>query len=416
MMSGVRQYFQTNIVLCLIFGITSGLPLAAAGGTLQAWMKNLGVDIATIGLFALVGLPYSYKFLWAPIVDHFQLFSVGRRKSWMYASQSGLVLIFIGISYLNPTSNLSLLAAFAVVASFLSATQDIVLDAYRRDILPDSLLGLGSSVFVAGYRIGLLIGGAFSLWITQFASWNQIYLMFSCFMLLGILATTFAPEPIIIGQRPRTLARSIIEPLKNFLHRAYAMEILLFVLCYKLGDVLAASMSSIFILDIGFTNAQLGMVGKTYGLCSAILGGILGGSFIPRLGINKSLWIFGLIQAIGILAFTLLANNRANHSFLIFSVIIENLTSGMGTAAFLAFLGIICDKRFSATQYALLTSIMSLPRTMLAAGMGIMAKSLGWPMYFIFCATMAIPGLLLLIRVNKWETEIIHQNSSDSTI
>ncbi len=404
-MSKLSVYLHPAILLSFLFGISSGLPLVAAGGTLQAWMKNVNVDIRSIGLFALVGLPYSYKFLWAPIVDRYDLFNIGRRKSWMYLTQSLLIILLLLVGQIDPASQIFTLSVIAATISFVSATQDIVLDAYRRDILPDSLLGLGSSVFVAGYRVGLLLGGAFSLWMTQFTSWQNIYVMMAGVILLGVLATVVSVEPEHSSNRPRTLIQSVIEPLKEFFKRTHAFEVLLFVLLYKLGDVLAAAMSSIFILDIGFTNAQLGMVGKTYGLVSAIIGGIIGGALIPRIGLLKSLIYFGIIQALGILSFAWLAKSGADYWILVISVVIENLTSGLGTAAFLAFLGSLCDRRFSATQYALLTSIMSLPRTFLSAGMGFVAKDLGWYWYFIFCAVMAIPGMLLLLRARVWQIE-----------
>ena len=404
-MSKLSIYLHPAILLSFLFGISSGLPLVAAGGTLQAWMKNVNVDIRSIGLFALVGLPYSYKFLWAPIVDRYDLFNIGRRKSWMYLTQSLLIILLLLVGQIDPSSQIFALSVIAATISFVSATQDIVLDAYRRDILPDSLLGLGSSVFVAGYRVGLLLGGAFALWMTQFTSWQNIYVMMAGVILLGVLATVVSVEPEHSNNRPRTLMQSVIEPLKEFFKRSHAFEVLLFVLLYKLGDVLAAAMSSIFILDIGFTNAQLGMVGKTYGLVSAIVGGIIGGALIPRIGLLKSLIYFGIIQGIGILSFAWLAQSGTNYWILVISVVIENMTSGLGTAAFLAFLGSLCDRRFSATQYALLTSIMSLPRTFLSAGMGYVAKDLGWYWYFIFCAVMAVPGMLLLLRAKVWQIE-----------
>jgi PAT family beta-lactamase induction signal transducer AmpG len=408
-----KRFLNIDIILCLLFGISSGLPLVAAGGTLQAWMKQENIDLTKIGLFALASTPYSLKFLWAPLVDRYDLFGIGRRKSWIYLSQATLIILLLIVGQLNPNTNLLLFSSVAFLIAFASATQDIVLDGYRRDILPDSLLGLGSAVFVTGYRIGLLVGGAFSLWMTQFTDWQNIYVMMAGVMLLGVLATTVSEEPVIERNAPRTLLHSFIEPLSDFIKRAYALEVLLFILLYKIGDVFAAAMSSIFILDLGFTAAQLGTVGKTYGLVAAILGGIFGGSLIPKFGLVKSLKIFGVIQAIGILAFAWLAHVGQNYFVLIFSVVVENATSGMGTAAFLAFLGQICDKRFSATQYAVLTSVMSLPRTFLSSGMGALAKQLGWYWYFIFCFITAIPGLVLLFRANLWLDSHKFSNSQE---
>jgi PAT family beta-lactamase induction signal transducer AmpG len=323
----------------------------------------------------------------------------------MYLSQSLLVILFLIIASLSPSTHLYLISLVAFAASFISATQDIVLDAYRRDILSDEELGLGASVFVAGYRVGLLLAGAVALWSTQFFTWHQIYIGISAIMVLGVITTFFSKEPAIEHAPPRTLVASVIEPLKDFLKRTHCYEMLLFIMLYKIGDVFAAAMSTPFILDLGFSNAEVGTIGKTYGLLSAIGGGIIGGSLIPRIGLKKSLTYFGIIQAIGILAFAALAAFGKNHYMLIVSVVIENLTSGLGTSAFLAFLGLICNKRYSATQYALLSSVSSMPRTMFSFGTGAVAKSVGWELYFILCALTAIPGLLLLTRYKLWKTE-----------
>ncbi len=270
-----------RLIMSIIFGIGSGLPLVAAGGTLQAWMKNEGLDIKTIGLFSLVGLPYSYKFIWSPFMDRFSVGSFGRRRGWMLLTQTALIALFLILSQLNPRDDLYIVAFLAVIASFFSASQDIVLDAYRRDILKDSELGLGSSLFVAGYRIGLLIGGAFALWFSSFVPWSIVYVFLAAWILVGMLATIISPEPELTEAPPRTLKESVMLPLVQFFKRSHAVQILLFVLCYKLGDTLAAAMSSIFILDIGFSNADLGLIGKTFGLTSAIVGVIIGGSLIP---------------------------------------------------------------------------------------------------------------------------------------
>jgi PAT family beta-lactamase induction signal transducer AmpG len=394
--------FSIPIFICFFLGISSGLPLAAAGGTLQAWMKNQQLDLKTIGFFSLIGIPYSYKFLWAPFVDRYSLPTLGRRKSWMYLSQALLVILFLFIASCSPANDLYLISLLAFATSFISATQDIVLDAYRRDILSDEELGLGASVFVAGYRVGLLLAGAVALWATQFFTWPQIYIGIASIMVIGFATTLISKEPAIEHVPPRTLLSSVVEPLKQFLQRTHCFEILLFILLYKIGDTFAAAMSSIFILDLGFSNAELGTVGKTYGLLAAIGGGLIGGSAIPKLGLKRALLSFGIIQALGILAFSILAYAGKNHLVLIGSVIIENLTSGMGTAAFLAFLGLLCDRRFSATQYALLSSVSSMPRTMFSFGTGVLAEAVGWEWYFGICALTALPGLLLMSRYNRW--------------
>lgn len=390
--------FNSRLFFCFIFGISSGLPLVAAGGTLQAWMKNDGIDIRTIGLFSLAGIPYAYKFLWSPMMDRYSLGSFGRRRGWMLLTQALLILGFLCISYLNPAQHFNLIATAAVCITFVSASQDIVLDAYRRDILLESELGLGSSLFVAGYRIGLLIAGALALWFSSLVPWSVVYLFIASWMAVGFCATIISPEPDPHGTPPQTFLESIKEPLRNFFYRPLALELLLFSLLYKLGDSLAAALSGIFILDIGFSNAELGFIGKTFGLASAILGGIMGGALIPSLGLLRSLFVFGIIQTLGILPFSYLALTGADIKTLAWTISIENLTSGMGTAAFLAFLAHLCDRRYSATQYALLTSVVALPRTLLASSSGFLAHYLGWYSYFIFCSAAALPGLMMLFR------------------
>lgn len=392
-----------RLINCVFFGLSSGLPLLTTGGTLQAWMKNEGIDITTIGLFALVGLPYSYKFLWSPALDRYAPFPMGRRKSWMLISQTILILLLLLISTLSPSKDLMLMSLVALTISFWSATQDIALDAYRREILSDSELGLGSSLFVAGYRIGLLISGALALYMSATLPWSLVYVSMAAWMLIGVLTTILSEEPTIDQAPPRSLWSSIVDPLKNFFQRSYAWEILLFVLLYKIGDALAATMSTPFILDIGFTNKELGLVGKTFGLSSAILGGILGGMLIPKLGLARSLGWFGIIQMISILAFSLLAVVGPLGWALALAISVENLTSGMGTSAFLAFLSKLCDRRYSATQYAILSSIVALPRTLLAAGTGYVAKETGWVIFFVLCTLSAIPALLLLLRAPRWK-------------
>lgn len=392
------------LTLMFLFGASSGLPLSAASGTLAAWMKNDGISVSTIGLFALTGLPYAYKVLWAPFMDRYHFGSLGRRRSWMYLTQVALILSLLAVSFQNPTQTPMALASLAVAISFFSASQDIVLDAYRRDILSSEQLGLGSSLFVAGYRIGLLLSGALALSLSTTIGWHQVYIFLAGCMCLGLVCTLICEEPPeSISSAPKTLHDSIVEPLKDFFSRPYFYEIILFVLLYKLGDTLAAALSGPFILDIGYSNVQLGLVGKTFGLTSAIVGGIIGGAYIPKLGLGRSLAIFGVIQLIGIIPFSILATLPYNIYYLATAVSLENLTSGLGTAAFMTFLAELCNKKFSATQYALLTSIVALPRTLLASGTGFVAEQTGWFLYFILCAASAIPGLILLFRYTIWK-------------
>lgn len=411
-MSSSRTLLNSRLFLSFIFGISSGLPLVAAGGTLQIWMKNAGLDLKTIGLFSLAGLPYSYKFLWSPVMDRYSIGDFGRRRGWMIVTQSLLIVGFIALSRLDPATQLFDVALLALCISFVSASQDIVLDAYRRDILLDEELGLGSSLFVAGYRVGLLLAGALALWFSSYVSWPVVYCFLAAWIAVGLCATIISPEPDSHGTPPRTILESIRDPLQNFFSRRGAYTALLFALLYKLGDTLAAAMSSQCILEMGFTNAELGIVGKTFGLTSAIVGGIIGGTLITRLGLFRSLMLFGVVQMLGILPFSYLAVAPKSTTTLAYVISIENLTSGMGTAAFLAFLAKLCDRRYSATQYALLTSIVALPRTLLASGTGYLALAVGWYTYFIVCTLAAIPGLLLLISGKRWGGAVFNEDAT----
>ncbi|WKZ56205.1 MAG: AmpG family muropeptide MFS transporter [Bdellovibrionota bacterium] len=394
-----------RIAVTLFLGFSSGLPFLAIGSTLQAWFTDAGLDLALIGALALVKIPYNFKFLWAPLIDRYTIPWLGRRRGWMVITQLLLAVLFAALALLNPGQHLALILCLAFLIAFVSATQDIVLDAHRRDSLHDEELGLGSSLFINGYRIGMLLAGAGALFVAQVVSWPAAYLMIGAAMVVGILTTLIAPEPPSSAHAPSTLRQAIVLPLKDFFVRIgvrQALVILLFILLYKLGDSLAATMTTPFILNIGYTKIQLASIAKTFGLAATIAGGLIGGVLMLRLGIAKSLWIFGVLQALSTLGFALLATRGVEPMTLTWVVAFENLASGMGTAAYAAFMASLCDRSFSATQYALLSSFMSIPGTFLAGFSGILAASVGWPIFFVVCTALAVPGMVLLCVIAPW--------------
>lgn len=396
----IQAIFSRRMLVTLFFGFSSGLPLLAIGGTLQAWLKSENVDIETIGLFALTGLPYTLKFLWAPIFDRFTPSSFGRRRSWILITQSFLFLSLFYFGFLNPKLSLNTMALVAVIVAFFSASQDVVLDAHRRDTLEDEELGFGSSLFVNGYRIGMLISGAFALTLSDIVSWNTVYMIISSFMAIGIITTFFAPEPEI-KNKPVSLKEAVIDPLKDLFSSRGFYLILVFILIYKIGDSLAAAMTTPYILEMGYSRTALGTIAKGVGLTATIAGGLLGGLLLFKLSYKHALIIFGVFQSISTLGFLLLNHFETSNLILSLVIAVENLASGVGTAAFVAYMATLTNKKFSATQYALLTSVVSVPRTLFSASTGYMVSYLGWDMFFIVCTLIAIPGLLLISKITK---------------
>ncbi len=397
-----RALFSGRMLVALLMGFSSGLPLLLTGSVLQAWMSDEGLDVATIGLFALVGLPYTLKFVWAPLLDCYTPPLLGRRRGWLLLSQILLALSIAMLGMTEPAFHPLVLAGVALVLTFFSATQDIVVDAYRREALPDNELGLGSSLFVNGYRLGMLLASGGGLILADFVAFSTVYLLMACVMSIGILTTVFAPEPNKAPGSPRGLRSAVVEPFVDFLGRRDALLILLFVLLYKIGDTLASHLTTPFYLDIGFTKTEIGAVVKLFGIWATLGGALIGGLLMVRLGIYRSLWAFGVLQAVSTLGFSVLAGTGAVLPVLAAVVAFENLSAGMGTAAYLAFMARLTDRRFTATQYALLTSLMGIPRVIAASPAGYAQAAMGWSAYFVVCALLAIPGLLLLLRFRAW--------------
>jgi PAT family beta-lactamase induction signal transducer AmpG len=390
-----------RMLISLLMGFACGLPLLLTGSVLQAWMKQEGVDLGTIGLFALVGLPYTLKFLWAPALDRFTPALLGRRRGWLMAAQLALMAALVLLAFSQPAASPMSVAIAALLVTFFSATQDIVVDAYRRESLADEELGLGSSLYVNGYRIGMLLASGGGLILADFIPFQQVYLLMSAFMLVGVFTTLFAPEPAAHEGRPQTLAQAVVLPFVEYFNRSNAIGLLLFILLYKIGDSMANHMTTPFFLDIGFSKSEIGAVVKLFGFWATITGGLLGGIMMLRLGIYRSLWIFGILQGVSTAGFSVLYLLGHSLTGLAAVVAVENLASGMGTAAYVAFMGSLTNKKFTATQYALLSSLMGVPRVIAATPTGYMAEGLGWFWFFLLCALVAIPGMLLLAWLRR---------------
>ncbi len=388
--------FGPKMLVMLLTGFSSGLPLLLTGSTLKFWMREEGLDLTTIGFFGLVGLPYTLKFLWAPFMDRIIPPFGGRRRGWMIITQVVLLLTLASMTFVQPAIHLPAIAALCLLIAFASASQDIVLDAYRREYLTDEELGIGSSIFVNGYRIGLLASGALALVLAEYLSWPTAYFLLGLFMLVGIVATIFAPEPMIEMAPPSTLQEAFVGPFLEFCRRPGWLSILLFILLYKIGDSMASEMLSPFWVDLEVSKPQIAGIVKTFGFAAGIAGGLLAGLVVYRWGIIPSLFIFGLLQMISTAGFAALAVVGNHLPTLTVVIAFENLTGGMGTTAFVAFMASLTDKRFTATQYALLSSFMGIPRVLAGSITGVLATGLGWTGFFIVCTLLAIPGLLLI--------------------
>ena len=398
------------MLVTFFLGISSGIPLLVTGSTLQAWMTDEKVNLAVIGLFSLVGIPYTVKFLWAPFLDRYVPPFLGRRRGWMLISQMLLMLAIGAFYFVKPAASPWTVAILAVFVSFFSASQDVVIDAYRRELLPDEELGLGASMSSNGYRIGMLISGAFALFLADRIPWNYVYLLLAGSLFIGMITAFLGPNPDDQTIPPQSLRKAVIEPFTDYFRRRGAYEILAFIILYKIGDVMAANMTTPFILKIGFSKTDLAVIAKTFGIISLIVGGLGGGILIIRIGLFNALWIFGILQAVSTLFFSALVSVGAYYNILVATVTFENFTSGMGASAFIAFMASLCNKRFTATQYALLSSLMGIPRVIIASPAGYLAERLGWVYFFIFCTLAAIPGLVFLIRYKTWQEGSVSLN------
>lgn len=398
--------FSRRMLVAFLMGFSGGLPLLLTMGVLQAWMKERGLDLTWIGMITLVQIPYTWKFLWAPFLDRFIPPFLGRRRGWLLMSQIALMASIAGLGYSDPVKNPWMMIAAAILVAFFSATQDIVIDAYRREDLPDEELGLGSSMYIYGYRLGMLLASGGGMILADHTSFQRVYLIMSLCLLPGVVTTLLTPEPSINVDLPRSMKEAMINPLIDYFKRSGALWILSFILLYKIGDTMASAISTPFYLEIGFSKTEIGTVVKLFGTAATMIGALLGGLFLLKLGITRGLWVFGVLQALSTACFAILARIGYNISMLAGVIAFENLSSGMGTAAFVAFMASITNKKFTATQYALLTSLMGLPRALASSGTGFMAKNIGWEGFFIGCTLIAIPGLLLLLKFAPWRSRV----------
>jgi MFS transporter, PAT family, beta-lactamase induction signal transducer AmpG len=405
---GLGQVFVSRkMAALLLLGLASGLPLYLIGDTLKAWMTVEKVDLAAIGWFSLASLPYSLKFLWAPFVDRFTLPFLGRRRGWLLLTQIALIIAIALMGFQQPKQALQFLAINAIIIAFISATQDIAGDAYRTDVLTPLEMGAGAAVWILGYRIGLLVAGALAFILADRLPWSSVYLIMAGTMVIGIFATLFAPQPKEISP-PASLVDAVILPFGEFFQRKGVMRgllILLFITLYKLGDALLGNMTTPFLLQTGFTKTDIGAIKLGMGLIATIVGALAGGSILSRIGINRSLWVFGILQAVSNLAYFCLAYLGKNYQAMVLAINIEQFCGGLGTAAFVAFLMSLCNQRFSATQYALLSSLMAVSRDILSAPGGAIAAVTGWSTFFLITIVAAVPGLLLLPVFAPWNSK-----------
>jgi PAT family beta-lactamase induction signal transducer AmpG len=402
------------MAVCVLIGFASGLPLYLLLNLVPAWLRSSGVDLKMIGLFALIQFPYTWKFLWAPLLDRYGLnfLKLGRRRGWMLVTQLGLVGAIGTLGGFDPHSEISTIMLIAALVAVFSATQDIALDAFRRELLSDEELGLGNSVFVNAYRVAGLVPGSLSLIIADHLPWAEVFWITAAFMLPGIVCTFWVREPAGDDLAPRTLKQAVVEPFNEFIHRAgwkSALTVLAFIFCYKLGDSLCTALATPFYLDMGYAKSEIGLVAKNAGLWPAVIGGLLGGLWMVKLGINRALWLFGVVQVVSIFGFAWLAGIGPQAAIgapqlwsLALVIGFEALGVGLGTAAFVAFIARSTNRAYTATQFALFTSLAAVPRTLVNASAGWLVEQLGWYGFFWLCAVLAIPGMLLLFKVAPW--------------
>lgn len=411
--STLRQIFSRNMLICIFTGFTSGLPLYFLINLIPAWLRSEHIDLKTIGLMALIGLPFTWKFIWSPVMDAVRLPFLGRRRGWMLVTQIGLLLALAAYAFLNPHQHLPVIIGLSAAVAFFSASQDIVLDAFRREILPDEELGLGNSIHVNAYRIAALVPGSLSLILADRMPWGNVFIITALFMLPGLLMTLFlAKEPDLPPAAPRTLVQTVVEPFQEFFSRKgtkQAALVLLFIFLYKLGDSMATSLATPFYLDMGFSKTDIGLIAKNAGLWPAVIAGILGGIWMLKLGINKALWLFGVVQVVTILGFVWLAGFgrfdtiTLTEQMMLAGVIgAEAVGVGLGTAAFVSYMARETNPAFTATQLALFTSLSAVPRTFINATTGYLIEWLGYVHFFWLCFILALPGMFLLLKVAPW--------------
>jgi PAT family beta-lactamase induction signal transducer AmpG len=403
---GWRQLlWNRRMLLCFALGFSSGLPLFVTITLLQAWLHREGVSLHDIGLFNLTGLPYTWKFLWAPLLDRYRAPFLGRRQGWALCTQVALTIGIACLGLLDPVGSPASVAILAIAVAFFSATQDIVINAYQRELLPDRELGLGTALHANGYRVAQLIPGSLALILADHLPWPAVFAIVAAFMLVGIVTSLLARDGPGEAPPPSTLNEAVVGPFREFFSRQdrlAAASVLLFMLLYKIGDAMATALLTPFYLELGFSLTEVGVVAKGAGPPAMILGLFVGGFAISRIGINKALWVFGVGQIVSTLGFSLLAQTGPDVRALAAVVSCEYLATGLGAAAFGAFVARTTNQRFTATQFALFTSLIALPRTAASSVTGYLAEAVGYSEFFVICAALGIPGMLLLFKVAPW--------------
>lgn len=395
----LRIFQQPKSAILLILGFASGLPLALTSGTLQAWMTVENIDLKTIGFFSLVGQAYVFKFLWSPVMDRYTPPFLGRRRGWLLTTQCLLLIAIAAMGFLEPSTQLRWMAALAVIIAFCSASQDIVFDAWKTDVLPAEERGAGAAISVLGYRLGMLVSGGLALWLAdKWLGWQGMYWLMAALLVPCIIATLLAPEPSDVIPVPKSLEQAVVAPLKDFFGRNNAWLILLLIVMYKLGDAFAMSLTTTFLIrGVGFDAGQVGMVNKTLGLFATIVGALYGGVLMQRLTLFRALLIFGILQGVSNAGYWALSVTDKHIYSMAAAVFFENLCGGMGTAAFVALLMTLCNKSFSATQFALLSALSAVGRVYVGPIAGWFVEAHGWPTFYLFSVIAAVPGILLLL-------------------
>jgi PAT family beta-lactamase induction signal transducer AmpG len=411
----VLEVFRSRkMAAILLLGFSSGFPLYLTSRTLQAWMTVDGVNLTSIGFLSLVSLPYSLKFLWSPLIDRFSLPMLGRRKGWIFVTQVGLAITIAAMALARPSNALQPVAVIAVAIAFLSATQDIVIDAYTTDISETSEVGAASGTKVLGYRIAMIATGGGALVMADYLSWPQVYLVLGLLMLVLAVFSTRTTEPALLTHPPLSIRDATRMPLVDFFQRAGKASgalILAFIVLYRLSDSMINNMTTPFLIQTGFSQTDIGVVQGGIGLAATILGVLAGGAVMSRIGVNRSLWVFGVLQAASNLSYLLLSYVGRDYRVMVGTIIIENVCYGLATAALVGFIMSLCNPRFSATQYALLSSLIAVGRDVVAAPSGSVAEALGWPAFFVISVAASAPGMMLLPFFAPWRKPQRHRDT-----
>ena len=406
---GVRDWreilFSRRMLICVFLGFSSGMPLYVLMSLVPAWLRSSGIELAAIGALSLMTLPYSLKFLWSPLMDRFSLPFLGRRRGWALITQLGLFASISALGQFDPTSSMQAIVALVFCVSLFSASQDIVLDAYRRELLADDEMGTGTSIWVNAFRLSGLVPGSLALILSDFLPWSVVYWVTGSFMLLGILTILLVREVADDALAPHSMREAVINPFVEFFSRdgvRGGLAILAFLFLYKLGDNMATALATPFYIDMGYSRTEIGSVAKVAGLWAAIAGGILGGIVMLKVSINRALWLFGFVQIGTILPYIWLS--QAGHTLAGLFVVVsgEYLGVGLGAIALTAYMARETSKAFTATQFALFTSFMLIPRSVANATTGFIVEAVGWTVFYLICTVIAIPGMLMLFKVAPW--------------